>query len=226
MRRSSRGLVMPGAPVVPVVPVAPEVARRSFLTRFARVVAAVPLVDRHLLRRSRGARATMPAAPSQPNAMALDALATAVLPTELGASGLARVAADFQRWLDAYRPGAEVNHGYGTARIDRLERDPRPQWRAQLAALDAEARRQGGPSFAALSVDQRQTIVRAALAGERGESLPSPLAARHVALALLAYFYDSPDANDLCYEAQIGRQQCRPLATQLQRPVALSRRGE
>jgi hypothetical protein len=75
-----------------------------------------------------------------------------------------------------------------------------------------------------LSRERRQAAVRAALAGERGESLPSPLAARHVALALLAHFYESPAATDLCYESEIGRQQCRPLAAQARQPVALARR--
>ena len=198
-----------------------ESPRRSFLARMAGMLAALPLVDRHVARVARR-DATLP---RQPNATQLAALGAAVLPAELGASGTSRAVSDFQRWMDGYRPGAEVNHGYGTARIERLDADPRPQWRAQLAALDADARRVGGQSFASLTVDQRQGIVRAALAGERGESLPAPLAARHVALALLSHFYESPAANDLCYEAEIGRQQCRPLATQRQQPVALSRRG-
>jgi hypothetical protein len=125
--------------------------------------------------------------------------------------------------MDAYRPGAEANHGYGTARITQLPADPRPRWRAQLAALDADARRAGGQSFATLSRVERQSLVRAALADERGESLPNPLLAGHVALALVAHFYESPGANDLCYEAEIGRQECRPLAAQRQ-PVPLRRR--
>ena len=91
-------------------------------------------------------------------------------------------------------------------------------------SLDADARRHGGQSFAALAQEQRQALVRTSLAGERGEGLPSPLAARHVAIALLAHFYESPAATDLCYDARIGRQQCRPLAAQAQAPVSLDRR--
>jgi hypothetical protein len=153
----------------------------------------------------------------------LAAVGGAVLPAELGTEGTARAVAEFQRWLDGYRPGAEANHGYGTARIARLPADPRPQWRRQLTALDEQARRAGGRSFAALPREQRQAMLRTELAEDRGESLPSPLAARHVALALLAHFYESPAATDLCYEAQIGRQQCRPLAAQRQQPVPLTR---
>jgi hypothetical protein len=196
-----------------------ERPRRSFLARLAGMLAVLPLADRRAFRFLRRAGD----AQGQPNVALLAALAGAVLPAELGASGVTRAAGDFQRWMDGYRPGAEANHGYGTGRIERLTTDPRAQWRSQLAALDADARRAGSQSFASLSVERRQAIVRAALAGERGEALPSPLAARHVALALLAHFYDSPAANDLCYDAQIGRHQCRPLATQGQQPVALAR---
>jgi hypothetical protein len=153
------------------------------------------------------------------------ALGDAILPAELGTTRVTRAVTEFQQWIDGYQPGAEANHGYGTGKIERLTADPRPQWRTQLAALDADARSNGAQSFAALPRDRRQALVRTALAAERGDALPAPLAARHVALALLAHFYDSPSATDLCYEAQIGRQLCRPLPAQRQQPVALNRRG-
>ena len=153
------------------------------------------------------------------------ALGDAILPAELGTTGVTRAVAEFQQWIDGYQPGAEANHGYGTGKIERLSADPRPQWRTQLAALDTDARSIGAQSFAALPRDRRQAIVRTALAADRGDALPAPLAARHVALALLAHFYDSPAATDLCYVAQIGRQLCRPLPAQRQQPVPLNRRG-
>ena len=197
--------------------------RRSFLARMAGIATALPLFGWRFPRPVHVAAGGVPTG-SQPNAATLAALGAAVLPSDLGADGTTRVVADFQRWMAGYRPGAEANHGYGTGRIERVPTDPRPRWNAQLAALDTDARRSGGQSFAALPRERRQALVRAALAGERGEALPSPLAARHVALALLAHFYDSPAATDLCYNARIGRQQCRPLAAQRDQPVALGRR--
>jgi len=189
----------------------------------AGVIAAWPLLGR-----IRAARAMTVAAAAesrgQPNATLLDALGDTVLPAELGADGVTRAVTEFRRWMDGYQPGAEANHGYGTGRIEQLPADPRPQWRSQLAALDADARRNGS-SFGALPRELRQALVRAALQNERGDALPNPLLARHVALALLAHFYDSPAATDLCYDAQIGRQQCRPLSAQRQQPVALERKG-
>ncbi|HEX6053942.1 MAG TPA: gluconate 2-dehydrogenase subunit 3 family protein [Gemmatimonadaceae bacterium] len=161
---------------------------------------------------------------AQPNDALLAALGTAVLPAELGPA-TSRAVADFQRWMDGYQPGAEGNHGYGTGTIQRLPADPRPRWRAQLAALDDAARRRHGAAFPSLSRGDRQAIVRAALAGVRADSLPTPLTAEHVALALLAHFYDSPAATDLCYQANIARQQCRPLRAAPQQPVPLTRRA-
>ena len=201
------------SPPATLAPPSPS-PRRTFVARLATLMASWPLLGRRV-------RVGLPRL--APNASLLEALGDAVLPAELGPYGVTRAVNEFQQWMDGYRPGAEANHGYGTGRIDRVPADPRPQWRAQLAALDTEARR-GGNSFAGLSRERRQAIVRTTLAGERGESLPSPLAARHVAVALLAHFYESSLATDLCYDAQIGRQQCRPLAAQTQHPVALARR--
>jgi len=181
-----------------------------------------------MLARIRGPRAMFAAATGQssrqPNATVLDALGDAVLPAEIGAEGVARAVGEFRRWMDGYRPGAEANHGYGTGRIEQLPADPRRKWRSQLVALDADARRNGA-SFSDLPRDRRQALIRAALQNERGDALPDPLLAGHVALALLAHFYDSPAATDLCYDAQIGRQQCRPLSAQRQQPVALGRKA-
>jgi hypothetical protein len=161
---------------------------------------------------------------SRPNTAVLVALGDAILPAELGTRGVATAVGAFERWMTGYRAGAEANHGYGTGKIDRTPADPRPRWRSQLATLESEARRSAGQSFSALARDRRQALVRSALEGERGDALPNPLLARHIALALLAHFYDSALATDLCYQAQIGRQQCRPLAAQHEKPVELARR--
>lgn len=196
--------------------------RRSFVARLAGLVAAWPVVGRVRVGRAVAAIGS-PRSLTEPNA-ALLALGDAILPAELGTAGVTRAVAEFQQWIDGYQPGAEANHGYGTGKIERLTADPRPQWRTQLTAFDADARRNGAQSFAALPRDGRQALVRTALAAERGDSLPAPLAASHIALALLGHFYDSPAATDLCYEVQIGRQLCRPLPAQRQQPVALTRR--
>ena len=213
----------PRPPVAPASSVTSPGPRRAFVARLAGLLAAWPLVGNRFVRQA-GGMGRASAGPS-PNADLLAAVGDAVLPAELGTSGIARATDAFRRWMDGYQPGAEASHGYGTARIDRLPADPRPQWLAQLAALDSEARGKGAASFVALPRDARQAMIRAALGAERGEALPTPLAARHIVLAFLAHFYESAAATDLCYDAQIGRQECRPLAAQRQQPVALGRRG-
>ena len=153
------------------------------------------------------------------------ALATAVLPGELDADSARRAADAFLGWTRDYRAGAELSHGYGSARIRSAGADPSTRWALQLRSLDSDARRAHGRGFAALDSEQRRTLVRAQLAGERAASLGSAGAAQHVAVALLAHFYGSPAATDLCYEVRIGPNTCRPLSQSAQRPVPLRRAG-
>jgi hypothetical protein len=156
----------------------------------------------------------------------LRALAVAVLPTEIGTEGVQRSADALQKWIAGYRAGAELNHGYGSARLRTTGADPSIRWALQLRTLDVDARRLHGAGFAALTADQRRDLVRAQLATERATNIPGDVgAASHVALALLASFYGSPEATDLCYEATIAKNACRPLAQGTQRPVPLRRNG-
>ena len=121
--------------------------RRTFVGRVAGLVAAWPVLGRLRVGRAMLATGTVPEL-LEPNAAML-ALGDAILPAELGTTGVTRAVTEFQSWMDGYQPGAEANHGYGTAKIERLTADPRPQWRAQLTALDGDARRIGGQSFTA-----------------------------------------------------------------------------
>lgn len=142
----------------------------------------------------------------------LRALADAVLPSELGAAGRERTVVAFERWLAGYREGVELLHGYGTGEIRLTGPSPAVRWAAQLEAL--------GPSFIALSLSERRARLRAALEGGRFAGLPPVDRAPHLAIGLLSFFYGSPEATDLCYQASIGRESCRPLdaVTRLPRP--------
>jgi hypothetical protein len=151
----------------------------------------------------------------------LQALAQVVLPAELGDARTLEMTERFERWVSNFRPGAELNHGYGTGTVQQAGADPWPGWRAQLQVLDAEARTQNAASFAALSVERRRVLVSAQLEAANAQRLPNPLSATHVALALLAWFYNSPDATDLCYRAAIGKETCRPLREAAQAPRSL-----
>lgn len=157
----------------------------------------------------------------------LDALAECVLPAELGADGIRDAATRFVTWIDGYEPVAEEMHGYGYADIRYLPADPAPAWRAQLQALDTLARKTTRTAFAQLPIDRRRDVLAAALRGETGERLPSPLGARHVALALLAHWSASPDAWNRALGVQVTPLSCRTLdgATRKPLPVALQANG-
>ena len=144
-------------------------------------------------------------------AASLRALADAILPGELGADGIARAADQFQRWLDGYEPGEELDHGYGTGTLRYNQADPRPQWRTQLEELDTAARSAHGRGFDALDRAGRRELVAKQLNALNIDRIPSPLGARHVAAALLGWFYATPLAYDLCRQARITPLTCRPL---------------
>ncbi len=153
------------------------------------------------------------------------ALGHAVLPAELGSEGIDRVVAGFHSWLEEYEPGAELNHGYGTADIEFTPADPTTRWQSQLNELEREAQRRFQLSFVRLYPEGRRDIVRRQISGDRLDRLPRPYRARHVAVGLLAYFYSTPEATDLCYQAAIGKNNCRPLARSPREPISLRRRG-
>jgi hypothetical protein len=146
------------------------------------------------------------------------ALAATVLPSELGRDGAAAVGRDFQRWIDNYRENTELVHGYGTSALRFTRASPRPKWAAQLESL-----KQSG--FNDKSIEQRRQVVQDLMANERLDRMPDVVGAPHVAIALLAFFYGSSQAADLCYESRIGRETCRPLSLASRKPLPIASRG-
>ena len=145
----------------------------------------------------------------------LKALAEAVLPSALGPAGAARVSRDFLRWMDEYKEGAELVHGYGTSQLRFSRASPRPAWAVQLERLGSRISALGSRQ----TLEQRRQVVRDELKDERLDRMPSVGQASHVAVALLAFYYASSEAADLCYNAKIGRQSCRPLAQNPRKPL-------
>lgn len=152
----------------------------------------------------------------------LDAMSAAVLPESLGADGVRAATDRFVAWADGYDPVAEEMHGYGYSDVRFLPADPAPAWRAQLQALDLLALKTSRTSFAQLPLDRRRALLGVALRAERGERLPSPLAARHVALALLSHWSTGPDAWNLALGAQVNPLTCRTLGDATKRPLPLA----
>ena len=186
-------------------------SRRTFLASLA---AAVPLPL--IVRQAHAASITH----LQSDPATLDALAETVLPAvALGAVGVQRASAAFRTWGEGYRAEAELNHGYGTSRLRVSGPTPLTRWAAQLDELDTAARAAHQKKFRELKVAEREAIVRESLQGQRVDRMPAVGEAPHVALALLAHFYDSSTANDLCYQSQIGRSTCRRLADTPRKPL-------
>jgi gluconate 2-dehydrogenase subunit 3-like protein len=152
-------------------------------------------------------------------------IAEVVLPAELGNAGFSRVSRGFTQWAAAYRQGVELVHPYGSTQLRQTGESPTPRWKSQLTALDAQAREKHQRGFAALTREQRRDLVMTAFASERANRLPDPVEANHVAMALMAWYFASPDAADLCYNARIGRNQCRPLVNSPRQPLPLAGGG-
>lgn len=191
----------------------PTLSRRSFLASLA---TAFPLAT--IVRHAHAAAA----AHLQDDLASLTALAEVVLPASaLGKSGLAKAANAFREWGAGYREGAELVHGYGTSRLRSAGPTPLTRWTKQLDDLDAAARSAHGKPFREIPQTDRSALVHAALQEQRVDRMPGVADASHVALALLAHFYESPEAADLCYEAQIGKNQCRPLAASPRKPLPM-----
>jgi len=150
----------------------------------------------------------------------LQALGEIVLPGAIGADGRRAAVDRFVRWVRNYREGADRGHGYGASTLSAPSgASPAGRYPAQFAALAQAAASRGAASFAALPLEARRAIVEDAL------NLPQPVArlpARPTGANLVAdfmgFYFNSPEAYDLCYQRDIGKDQCRSLAGSENRP--------
>lgn len=187
--------------------------RRSVLSWMAAAASALPG-----LRAFAGTQPSVPIAPAPiaPAALpaeseaTLRALATAVLPESLGPERIAEITDRFRAWLRAYRPGAELDHGYGHPALRTTGPSALEAYAHQLAALERAAGAEG-TRFAELGTERRRTLVAAALTASGITDLPQRPDGRNVAADLLAFFFRGGEANDLCYGVAIGRDACRGL---------------
>ena len=150
-------------------------------------------------------------------------LANVVLPQEIGTDGRAEAVNRFATWLREYRPAVDTDHGYGFPRLHRTGPSPAAKYPVQLDALDAAARKRGH-DFKETALADQQAIVEAAIGGAKIDRLPSRPDGGHIATDLMAFFFHSVEAQDLCYRARIGRDTCRELVGSDERPSALTSR--
>jgi hypothetical protein len=195
-----------------------ENARRKFMKTGAALASALALPS--CAPEAPKERAASASAASKPETLA--AVAGLVLPAaSLGEEGVRRVVEGFRKWLDELKPVAELDHAYiFTDDILYGPPDPGPLFTAQLEALELEAEKRHQKSFPAATPEEQEAILRRQLPPNPGASLPDPAKAPHVALGLLAYFYQSSEANDLCYERAIERTMCRGVESGAVEPPA------
>jgi hypothetical protein len=151
--------------------------------------------------------------------VALGAIAEVVLPAEIGAAGRAQVVTSFLAWLRDYRPGADMDHGYGLTRLRRTPPSPAAKYGEQLKRLQERA---AGQRFAGLSVDARRVMLEEAIAAAKIDRLPNRPDGGHIATDLMAFYFNSAEAQDRAYRAAIGRDSCRGLEGSSERPQRIS----
>ena len=163
---------------------------------------------------------------AQPRELTPEAIATlreiapTVLPASLGPARIGGIVDAFIAWTRGYQEGVAMSHGYGHPRLQKTPPSPVPGYVAQLAALAAGARASGG-GWRSLDLETRRALVDAAFTTAGIRALPPRPVGQHVIVDLMAFYFRSSEANDLCYSAMIQREVCRPIAITTRKPEAL-----
>ena len=168
-----------------------------------------------------------PAALTLTQVATLSAVADVVLPAAIGESGRAAAVDRFVRWVRGYREGADRGHGYGASTLSQpTGPSPAGRYPPQFAALDEAARTRGGAAFADLSIDQRRAIIEEALTRPQlVANLPTRPNGTNLIADFMGYYFTSPAAYDLAYNAAIGRDTCRTLDGSDRAPAPLTSVG-
>lgn len=148
-------------------------------------------------------------------------VATTVLPSAIGAKGQDEAVDNFLRWLRDYQEGVPMSHGYGEPRLVRTGPSPAPGYGVQIAALQQAAAGRGG-RFGALPLETRREIIDEAFKAADVRNLPGRPDGKHVVADLMAHYFRSSDATDLCYNARIGRHTNRAIRVTTVRPRPLA----
>ena len=154
------------------------------------------------------------------NEATLKALAVTVLPESIGTKRITEVIRGFRRWLNGYKAGAEMSHGYVVTQLRITEPNPEPTYIRQLNAFEKTAQHKG-QSFSDLNTEERKALVTEALEEEKITELPQRPDGRHIVTDLMSFYFQSSEANDLCYGVQIGQHTCRGLPDSELVPKAL-----
>ena len=149
-------------------------------------------------------------------------IAGTVLPSAIGRKGQDEAVDNFLRWISDYKENVALSHGYGEPRLMKSGPTPAPRYATQLAALQQGAQSRGG-RFGALPLEVRRELLDAAFKAADLRNLPGRPDGKHVVADLMAHYFRSSAANDLCYNARIGRNTYRAIRVTTVRPAPLNR---
>jgi hypothetical protein len=196
--------------------------RREALQTLATAAAALPLTQ---LGQGIGAQVRAPLEAQEltsDQVFLLRDVAATVLPSAIGRKGQDEAVDNFLRWIRDYKEGVPLAHGYGEPRLVKSGPSPAAGYRQQVDALQAAAKARGG-RFGALSLDARRALLDDAFTAAEVRNLPGRPDGKHVVADLMAHYFRSSAANDLCYNARIGRQTYRAIRVTTVRPQPLGR---
>jgi len=112
-------------------------------------------------------------------------------------------------------------HGYGDPRLVKSGPSPAPAYTKQLIALQQAAQARGG-RFGSLPIETRRELLDSAFKSADVRNLPGRPDGKHVVADLMAHYFRSSGANDLCYNARIGRTTYRAIRVTPARPQPLN----
>lgn len=151
-------------------------------------------------------------------------VAGTVLPSAIGRKGQDEAVDNFLRWIRDYKEGVPLAHGYGEPRLEKSGPSPAPGYAKQIASLQAAAKVRGG-RFGALPLEDRRALLDEAFKAADVRNLPGRPDGKHIVADLMAHYFRSSAANDLCYNARIGRQTYRAIRVTTVRPQPLTPSG-
>ena len=148
-------------------------------------------------------------------------VAGTVLPSAIGRKGQDEAVDNFLRWIRDYKEGVPLAHGYGEPRLEKSGPSPAPRYAEQIASLQAAAKVRGG-RFGALLLEDRRALLDEAFTAADVRNLPGRPDGKHIVADLMAHYFRSSAANDLCYNVRIGRQTYRAIRVTTVRPQPLT----
>ena len=144
----------------------------------------------------------------------LNELAATVLPSTLGRAKTDAVAAQFVKWVREYRAGAAMTPGYGTPTLRVKGPSPAPLYQEQLGKLASGA-------LASKDLNARKKMLAEYLKAESAGDLTTVPDGRQIVVDLMSFYFYSPEANDVAYDAAVGKNTCRTLTNSGRAPLPL-----